>query len=784
MAALNTQLSTQLLVQFLAAVSACTDDHEAVQTAAETAAAALEAEVGIVMIGGVTVTSIGFPRGRLPVEDVLAVVLRQRQHLDVPGLGSCAATAAPLDESKNDYLVIARSGSGGFSPEESILLRGMARTLTLVLAMLRTLEGERDMRERSERQATENAALLASLQGRHHLLEQITSIQRQISRRAPLDQILDSIVEGTHELLGDDVSSLCLLDDADPPRFVHVASRRHPNEEDTSPPTAGPVAINAPSAVAWLAIERDTVVAADPGDDSLLMSNGVRLSSAMAAPVHENGNAVGALVVGSLQPGRGDNAADKATLAAFAEHVSLAITDARTVEDIRVAYHDPLTGLASRRLFMDRLGQAIANADRDGSTLALLFIDLDRFKMVNDTLGHRAGDQLLVEVATRLRECLRESDSAARFGGDEFAVLLEKVDSDDRAVEVADRILSVLRTPITINGRSVFVDASIGVVSGRGAAGDLEAAAEIMMHDADVAMYQAKQTGAGRHALFDIGMRARFAERIELEASLRVGLERDEFVLHYQPVIELESGRTVYLEALLRWQHPERGLMPPLSFIPVAEQCGLIHALGDWVLKTACRQAQTWGAQSPAKAAPSICVNLSGAELQDPDLARRVWSALEESQLDPAQLVLEITESVLLNDSRSMIGQLRKLRGLGVRIGLDDFGAGYSSLRYLQTFPIDMLKIDKSFIDAIATNREAATLARAIIDLGNNLNLEVVAEGIETAAQLGVLRAARCKLGQGFYFSMPVEANAISDLLQLEGKYTPLVHGSLNPDAA
>jgi diguanylate cyclase (GGDEF)-like protein len=525
-------------------------------------------------------------------------------------------------------------------------------------------------------------------------------------------------------------------------------------------------AIIAPLAVSWLAIKRDTVVVAETPDE-MVVADAVALA-AMAAPVRENGTAVGALVVGSMQPGRLYHDADKATLAAFAEQVSLAITDARTLEDIRVAYHDPLTGLASRRLFMDLLAQAIGKANQDGSTLALLFIDLDRFKMVNDTLGHRAGDQLLVEVATRLRTCLRENDSAGRFGGDEFAILLERVEGDERAVDVADRILSILRTPMLISGRSVFVDASIGVVSARGGVGDLEAVAESMMHDADVAMYQAKQNGAGRRALFDVSMRARFTERVEFEAELRLAVEREEFVLHYQPVVDLESGRTLYVEALVRWQHPMQGLLPPLSFIPAAEECGVIHALGDLVMKAACREAQAWGAMLPAGFAPSICVNLSAPQLHDPDLARSVWSALEESGLDPALLILEITESVLLDESRSMVGQLHKLRELGVRIGLDDFGAGYSSLRYLRAFPIDILKIDKSFVDSIATDPEAAALIRAIIELGNSLNLETIAEGIETAAQLATLQAARCKLGQGYYFARPLEAGAMTDLLLAE----------------
>ncbi|HEY8728356.1 MAG TPA: EAL domain-containing protein [Acidothermaceae bacterium] len=751
------QLSTQLLVQFLAAVSTCADEAAAVRVAAERTAAALEAEAAAVVFDTV-VSTVGFPRGAAPTEDLLAVVARSVRTINVPGVGACDAMSAPLDHDGRGHLMVARSGGDGFTAEESNFLRGMARTLHLALTMLRTLEAERAMRERSEAQAAENEELLGSLRGRHHLLEQLMDIQRAISRRAPLEQVLDSIVAGAHELLDDEFSSLRLLDVEAPERFIRVTSHGLP---------AGAADVadaaetqwhggRATEALSFQAIAADRVIVAQP---LVPTDTGDAAIAAMAAPVHEGGRAVGALVVGSSTRAHSYSETERATLAAFAQQVSLAITDARTLEDVRQANHDPLTGLASRRLFIDRLSQAIPT-DHSQPRAALLFIDLDRFKAVNDALGHAAGDVLLIEIADRLRGCLRANDGAARFGGDEFAVLLRGVYDERQAIEVAERILTAVRQPVDINGSQLFVDASIGIV-GVSAGGD----AESLIRDADVAMYEAKRAGSGRHASFELAMRTRFDDRVALEADLRGALDDEQFVLQYQPIVDVADGRIECVEALVRWAHPTRGTLPPLSFIPLAEDTGLILPLGEWILRKACTEAATWPTYVAGRLAPSVTVNLSGRQLQEPDLPRVIARALADTGLDPASLILEITESVLLLDSASALTRLRELKDLGLRLAVDDFGTGYSSLRYLRSFPVDILKVDKWFVDGIATDIDAANLVAAIINLGTTMHLRTVAEGIETAEQLDVLRKNDCRLGQGFFFSRPLDPPALRELL-------------------
>jgi len=758
-----------LLVQFLAAVSACSDEAAATWVAVERVAGSFEAEVAAVVFDDV-VSAVGFPKGKTPHGDLLAVVDRRRDNVFVPGAGRCTAMAAPLTGSLGGHLVVARSGAGGFAAEESNLLRGMARAFDLVLVMLRTLEAERSMREASEVQTREKAALLTSLQERHQLLEELMGIQRAISRRAPLDRVLSSIVSGAHKLLSDnEVAGLCLLDPQDPGRYVHVASQGLPEDP------AGARRVHAAAEHASVQAIAAGGVVVSPLSDPV---SGSSLLSAMAAPVYENGKAVGALVVGSLSVSRTYESAQEATLAAFAEHVSLAITDARTLEDVLEAYHDPLTGLASRRLFMDRLQQALAHATRTTTTVALLFIDLDRFKMVNDTRGHRAGDQVLSEVADRLRSCLRANDSAGRLGGDEFAVLLQDCGGPRHAADVAHRVLAAVRRPMVLEGRQLYVDASIGLVNAP--LGSLDA--ESLVRDADVAMYEAKCGGAGRTVLFEPRMRARLEQRVELEADLRQALGAGELRLHFQPVIDMSTGRVTSVEALLRWAHPKRGLAPPLSFISVAEETGLILPIGEWVLREACRQAATWRGLLEPGTAPTVSVNLSGRQLAEADLPRQVACALYDAQLGADAVVLEITESVLIDDAQGMLERLRELKGLGVQLAIDDFGAGYSSLSYLRNFPVDILKVDKSFIDAIATDVEAANLARAIVGLGRTLHLQTVAEGVETEAQLQILREAGCGHGQGYYFSRPLDGPSIRSFLRRAPSQVPLP--SVHPDDA
>jgi diguanylate cyclase (GGDEF)-like protein/PAS domain S-box-containing protein len=426
---------------------------------------------------------------------------------------------------------------------------------------------------------------------------------------------------------------------------------------------------------------------------------------------------------------------------------------------VHQAFHDGLTGLANRTLFSERVEHALARSDQ--ADLAVLFIDLDDFKHVNDSLGHAAGDQLLVAAARRLQGCLRPSDTAARLGGDEFAVLLERVTDADAAAGVAARILDTLHQPFGLNGRTIPIKASLGAAVGRPGVDN----AEELLRNADVAMYAAKAGGKDRYELFHPDMHEDMLQRLELEAELRHVADRDQLVLHYQPIVELVSGRITRVEALVRWDHPTKGLLAPPAFIPLAEEQGLIGPIGRWVLLQACLQARRWQDQFPDAPPLSVHVNLSGRQLEEPQLVGEVVQALETARLSPRLLTLEITESVLVSDIEAMSDRLRELKGLGVLLAIDDFGTGYSSLSYLRRFPVDMLKIDKAFVDGIGRGREDTALAHAIVKLSHTLQLHAVAEGIEEAEQAASLVTLGCRDGQGFHFSRPLTAAAMTELL-------------------
>jgi diguanylate cyclase (GGDEF)-like protein/PAS domain S-box-containing protein len=426
---------------------------------------------------------------------------------------------------------------------------------------------------------------------------------------------------------------------------------------------------------------------------------------------------------------------------------------------VHQAFHDGLTGLANRTLFAERVEHALARPGQED--LAVLFIDLDDFKHVNDSLGHAAGDQLLIAAARRLQGCLRPTDTAARLGGDEFAVLLERVADPDSASAVAGRVLDTLHKPFGLNGRTIPIKASLGVATGRPGADEVEE----LLRNADVAMYAAKAGGKDRFELFHPDMHEDMLQRLELEAELRHAAGRDQLVLHYQPIVELVSGRITRVEALVRWDHPTRGLLPPAAFIPLAEEQGLIGPIGAWVLLQSCLQARRWQDQFPDAPPLSIHVNLSGRQLEERALVGEVVHALELSRLSPRLLTLEITESVLVTDIEAMSARLRELKGLGVLLAIDDFGTGYSSLSYLRRFPIDMLKIDKAFVDGIGQGREDTALAHAIVKLSHTLQLHAVAEGIEQAEQAAHLAALGCQDGQGYLFARPLVASAMTELL-------------------
>ena len=425
------------------------------------------------------------------------------------------------------------------------------------------------------------------------------------------------------------------------------------------------------------------------------------------------------------------------------------------------ALHDPLTKIANRVLFRDRVDHALSKQRRDNSTLAVLFLDLDNFKAVNDSIGHGAGDKLLIAVAQRLQDCLRNSDTAARLGGDEFAVLVEAVHSSDEAVMIAERIKTVFREPFIIDGKEVFMGTSIGIAQ----SGPAVRTSDELLRNADLAMYRAKNEGKGNYVIFEQQMHEALVERLELELDLRFAIENHEFVIHYQPILDLISGDMIGMEALVRWDHPRYGLLAPMKFIPLAEETNLIVPLGEWILGEACHQARKWSDKYSGGLDISVTVNISIRQFQHKELVDIVRQALEASGLKPSSLILEITESFMMQETESTIVKLHDLKQLGVRLAIDDFGTGYSSLSYLQRFPIDILKIDKSFVDKIGNGKEGKAVARAIIMMGDSLNLKTIAECIERPEQIQALQNLGCEAGQGFHFAMPLTAEAMEDFL-------------------
>ncbi|HEX2040256.1 MAG TPA: EAL domain-containing protein [Acidimicrobiales bacterium] len=433
---------------------------------------------------------------------------------------------------------------------------------------------------------------------------------------------------------------------------------------------------------------------------------------------------------------------------------------------VHQAFHDPLTGLANRALLLDRIEHALSGTRRkEGARLAVLYLDLDDFKTVNDGLGHEAGDTILRMTGERIAAALRPGDTACRLGGDEFAVLLEDLPNPAMAYEIGGRLLEELRNPFELETGLVSLNASLGIVLGRG--GDEDAAE--LLRNADLAMYRAKGQGKGRFEIYEAGMHAAVVERLALKADLRRAVDAGEFEPHYQPIVDLRTGATVGVEALVRWNHPERGILPPAAFIDLAEETALIVPIGIQVLRQACADAAGWRRRLGEHAPRSVSVNLSVRQLQHPRVVDDVAAALRDSGLPSEALVLELTESTLLDDADAAAARLEELKALGVRMALDDFGTGYSSLSYLGRFPVDVLKIDKSFVDSLGdTPGERSALVGAIVGLGTTLGVQVTAEGIEGAEQLSHLLQLGCQLGQGFYFARPLAAAGLEEHLLRE----------------
>lgn len=530
------------------------------------------------------------------------------------------------------------------------------------------------------------------------VLEVLLKIQRSIAHREPLPTVLAAITDGASTVLGGRPVSLVLDDAADP---------AHPIVTGADLTAAGPTA---------------------------------------SATVHIHGDPVGALVVAADDDGL--HTEDEHLLQTFAEHASLALADARAAEAIEEAYRDPLTGLPNRQLFIDRLAQALACTESPAPSV--LFIDLDRFKAVNDTLGHAAGDTLLRAAAARIRGCVDPGTTTARFGGDEFAVLLTDSDDPAEAGALAERIIARMRTPFTVDGRMFYIDATVGIAHAAGERTGVNP--DELLGNADLAMYRAKAGGGGTWLAYEAQMRVALLDRLELHAHLQSALERHELDLHYQPIVDLETRRPVAVEALLRWNHPRRGSVPPLDFIPIAELTNTIIPIGRWVLETACVQLAEWRRRAPGLV---LHVNVSAKQLRDRDFVDDVRYSLRLADVPAAALVIELTESILIEEQEPVVASLNGLKELGVAIALDDFGTGFSSLAHLDRFPVDMLKIDRSFVSGVTGLVAGDQLIRTVLELGRGFDLTVVAEGIEDETQRDRLVQLGCRTGQGFLFARP-----------------------------
>jgi diguanylate cyclase (GGDEF)-like protein len=762
------------LAEYLAAVSAYEDEPAALDGAVERAAEAMEAEIAAVVRDGSLLASVGFRTGHVPTAALIAAVASDGRGdggsartcgggagadgspvLKIAGIGDCAVITVPVDH--NTTLLVARSGDA-FASDEALLLRGMGRVLGQALRMLRALDNERALHAQALSHMEENQRLVAVLQERQTLLERLFRIQRSISHRLPIGEVLDNITEGAAELVGVETASLRIVDDSDRHRTLLVSS----SGIDPSI-MASLTYATLDQGVSGQAIVRGRLVMAEdygafPYAHKALATHGLR--SAMAAPVYRNGVIVGSLLVGSFQA-RSYSPAEQEVLLSFAEHASLALNDAAAVDGMRRAFddamhqatHDPLTGLPNRSLVLDRLDQALARSKRSGGRVTVLFADLDRFKVVNDSFGHSVGDGVLLSISERLQNAVRPHDTVGRLAGDEFIVICENL-TDREAIDVAERVADAVAQPIVLGGRETVITASIGIAHAEPAT-----KAEDMLRDSDVAMYRAKERGRSRIELFDADMRRRMIDRLEMERSLRAAIGAGELRLDYQPIVAFDSWEVIAAEALVRWDHPERGPVDPAEFIPLAEESGLILPLGRWVLGEACRQLADWRAAGRSKL--RVTVNLSARQFADPDLIAVVAEALARAQLPPDALWLEITESVLMEEVKATADTLLALKRLGVHLAVDDFGTGYSSLSYLKRFPVDMLKIDRSFIDGLGTDPEDGAIVLAIVSLAQALRLGVVAEGVEYFHQLEALHRLGCDAVQGFLLASPGPAHEL-----------------------
>ena len=765
--------AAEQLTAFLGALSNASDADLLTQRAIDLAAEAVEAEAAAFLEAGVVRAVIGWPAGAAPAAALADNIGASGELRTLPGLGECRVFATVVDEELEQVLLVARLGDTPFSYEERNLLRAMTRVMSLTLRSCEQLRRERERRDVSERQASEYRALIDAIEERQALLERLTRIQRSISTGAPLQQVLQTIATGARELLRCDVVTLRRVDENNV--AVIVASDGH----DPDSPIATRIGLDTGISGQSIAEQR-LVVAHDYQSDerSHETTRAYGIMAGMSMPVREYGVVVGCLTVGSREPGRRFSEAEQETLVSFAAHASLAISEARTADSLRQALHDaqhdalhdPLTGLPNRALLRTRLDQ-VAKARRQGdATVALLFLDLDNFKHINDSLGHDVGDALLIAVAQRLANEIRPSDTIARLGGDEFAVLVEGLNADTDVRHVADRLQAALSTPVSLDDRDLDVGASIGIAVWNGH-DDIHA----LLRNADLAMYEAKRAGGGRYTQFHQEMHSRTLLRLNLEHDLRRAIADDQIRVHYQPIVDLATGRITSIEALARWEHPERGPVSPAEFIPVAEATQLINALSEAVVRQACAEAQSWPEDI------RLTVNLSPSQI-GPELPRRMTRLVTDSGLRPDRVTVEVTEGVAMMDSLETTFVFTQLNEIGFRVAIDDFGTGYSSLARLRQLPVDTLKIDRSFVTDLDTN-EGLAIIGAIFALSRAAQLTTIAEGVETDEQLSALRMLGCDQVQGYLLARPMTAERLRELLAEREAATRIGPAADNCDA-
>jgi len=739
------------LTELIAAVAETSDDVDYVMLI-DSLSETLDAEVAAVCSPDRVMHARGFGRHDSPESLLLATAVSAATVEEFGDLGRLHVARAQIDDS-HDVILVARAAEP-FTADELGFIHAAGRVVGLSTRMSASLGAERAARRDLQQQADDNRRLLSQLRERQGLLDRLFRIQQSISHRAPTQDVLDSVTNGALDLLGVGRVNLRLRDNQSLDELITVSSRGYSAEEIERIRVS-----SIDDSFAGRCIKEERLVVVSPSDnaDQLGIDDAEAI---MAAPVHVNGEVVGCLTVTSLGIGRRFSAAEQEALLSFAEHASLALQDARAMEAMRSALsrerhraeHDSLTGLPNRSTIQHHLDGLIESvAERP---VTLLFVDLDRFKLTNDTLGHSFGDLVLTAVADRLRTSVRGDDLVGRLSGDEFVVVCEGM-SVLGAIELAERIQAVIGEPIHDGRADHVITASVGVAGG--VPGD---SAEGLIANADLAMYRAKQAGRARIEVFDSELRDSVEERLNVGRDLRRALHERELTVFLQPVVQLPARRVVAFEALVRWQHPERGLVMPDDFIPLAEDTGLIVELDRAVLDETIRLLGASSVRRP------VAVNLSARTFGDPSLVGWLVERLEHHEVGPELLTIEVTETVLMESTGAAARQLTAIRALGASVMIDDFGTGYSSLAYLQTFDVDGVKIDRSFIALLGEDVRASAIVSAVVHMAEALDLVVVVEGVETDDQVAHVlalweRAGDVEmLGQGYLFGRPEEAEA------------------------